>query len=104
MPDATEVHPEARRILKQYRTMSAREIRRAGPGWVRIEHHYNEGCEACGCPDVAATIYEATRGPRPNVLLESGICTRCGHRYEYLVADVPNTGCNPLEWTPEHDA
>ena len=102
--NTTSVHPEACRILRRYRTMSAREIRRAGPDWIRVEHDHNAHCYACGCPDVAATIYEATRGPQPNTVLEDGICLSCGHRYEWHVADVPNTGCDPRTWTPERDA
>ena len=100
MPDAAEAHPEARRILRRYSTMTAREIRRAGPEWVDVKRRDHEACAVCGCPDVAVTIYEATKGPRPNVLLESRCCTRCGHRDEHFVADVPNAGCTPLDWTP----
>ena len=97
---ATEVHPEARRALRRYSAMSAREIRRAGPEWVRVEHHAGEWCPACGSPDLHVTYYEAAKGPKPNTLLEDACCNVCGHRYGHYVADVPNTGCKPSEWSP----
>ena len=102
MPEATaNAHPEARRILKRYGTMSAREIRRASAAWVRVEHHANERCPACGAPDLHVTYHEAAKGPTPNTLLESGICNACGSAYEHYVADVPNSGCDPRDWAPE---
>ena len=96
-----EVHPEARRILERYGGMNIPEIRRAGSEWVEVEHRANMCCPACGLPDLHVTYYEAAKGPQPNVLLEDGCCNACGHRYEHNVARVPNTGCNPLEWSPK---
>ena len=102
MPKADSgVHPRARRILKRYGAMSPREIRRAGSEWVAVEHRANMRCPACGSSDLHVTYYEATKGPQPNMLLEDGCCNACGHRYEHHVARVPNSGCDPLEWSPQ---
>ena len=98
--NANEVHPEAKRILKRYRTMTRREIRRAGSEWVDVDR-YDAVCDACDAVDVHVFSYSAVKGPQPNTLLESGCCNTCGWQFEHYVADVPNTGCNPLEWTPK---
>ena len=104
MPEAREVHPEAQRILKRYRTMTIREVRRAGPEWIRTTRHSEECCHVCGAAAVDAVAYEAVRGPQPNVVLERGFCHACGHSYEYDVSGVPNTGCDPRDWTPGSEA
>ena len=98
--EANEVHPEAQRILRRYRTMTPREVRRAGPQWIRAVRHHEDHCYECGAAAVEAIAYEAVRGPQPNVVLERGFCHACGHSYEYDVSDVPNTGCNPCQWAP----
>ena len=100
----SNVHREARRILKRYGTMTVREIRRAGPEWVAVEHNANEQCPACGASAMHVTYHEATKGPQPNTLLEDACCNACGHRYEYHVASVPNSGCDPRDWTPDGKA
>ena len=100
MPEAREVHPEAALILYRYRTMTVREIRRAGPEWVEVDY-FDSVCDACGSASVHVVTHSAARGPRPNVLLESGCCNECGWHFEHHVADVPNSGCDPLSWVPE---
>ena len=98
--EASTIHPEARRILKRYGTMTVREIRRAGPQWVKVKHHAGERCAACGARALHVTYHEAARGPQPNTLLEDACCNACGHRSEHHVANVPNSGCKPSEWRP----
>ena len=81
--------------------MTVREVRRAGPDWVRVEHYAGELCPVCDSPALHVTYHEAVRGPQPNTLLEDACCNACGHRYEHHVARVPNSGCDPRDWTPD---